>query len=49
MPSGKVFRILKTGNSRTLKEIKVNGKRTEGFFVNHPLLADGGVIEIVTE
>jgi predicted alpha-1,2-mannosidase len=49
MPSGKVFRIVKTGNSRTLKEIKLNGKRIEGFFVAHSLLANGGDIEIVTE
>jgi hypothetical protein len=49
MPSGKKLSIIRTGKSRTLQEIRVNGKRIEDYFVEHALLADGGVIEIVTE
>ncbi len=49
MPSGKKLGIIKTGKSRTLKEIKVNGKRIEGYFVPHSMLANGGQVEIITD
>lgn len=49
MPNGKMVRIQKTGAGRLLKEIKVNGKKTEGYFVKHSVFRDGGVIEVVVE
>lgn len=49
MPSGKVLRIIKSGNSRTLNEIKLNGKRTGGYFVPHSILANGGQLEIIAD
>lgn len=49
MPSGKVVRIIKTGKSRTLKEIKLNGRVINGYFVKHDQLLHAGVIEMVTE
>ncbi|MCR6718719.1 MAG: glycoside hydrolase family 92 protein [Chitinophagaceae bacterium] len=49
MPSGKTLSITKTGTSRILKEIKLNGKKINGYLVTHEQMKDGGEIEVVTE
>lgn len=49
MPSGKTLKITKTGQSRNLKAIKLNGKKIDGYFVTHDQIKDGGVIEVVVE
>lgn len=47
--NGKILTITRTGKTRTLKNILVNGEKNEGYFVPHDLFKNGGSIEIVTE
>ncbi len=47
--TGKTLIITKTGKSRRLAAIKVNGKTIGGYFVPHELFRNGGKIEVVTE
>lgn len=44
----KILTIKRTGNSRNLKAINVNGKARQGYFVPHELFKTGGTIEIQT-
>ncbi|RPD42586.1 GH92 family glycosyl hydrolase [Chitinophaga barathri] len=46
---GKLLTITRSGRSRDMKAIKVNGKEIRGYFVPHDLFRDGGKIEIVTK
>ncbi len=46
--NNKVVTIKKTGNSRVLKSIWVNGKKISGYFVSHDVFRNGGKIEIKT-
>ncbi|UOG77523.1 GH92 family glycosyl hydrolase (plasmid) [Hymenobacter tibetensis] len=46
--NGTVFTVKKAGNGRTLKTIKVNGKTTQGYFVDHALFRTGGRLEVST-
>lgn len=48
MPNGKQVTILKKGKGRTLTEIKVNGRKVNGYFIDHSLFSKGGVLEIIT-
>jgi predicted alpha-1,2-mannosidase len=47
--SGKTITITKTGKSRDLKTIKVDGAVQNGYFVNHSIFKNGAKIEIVTK
>ena len=47
--NGKVLSIKKSGTSRHLHKITVNGKKQEGYFVSHNLFQNGGVIEVKTK
>lgn len=47
-PDGKVLTLKKTGNSRDLEAILVDGKPISGYFVPHSLFMSGGEIEIHT-
>lgn len=47
--TGKTLTLTRTGKSRSLKAIKVNGKEQKGYFVPHELFRNGGKIEIVTK
>jgi predicted alpha-1,2-mannosidase len=47
--SGKVLTISKPGKGRAITGIKVNGKKTDGYFVSHDLFKQGGNITIVTK
>ena len=47
--NGKILTITKTGKTRNLKNILVNGKKNDGYFVPHDLFKNGGRIEIATE
>ncbi len=47
--SGKTLTIKKSGNSRNLASIKVNGKEAEGYFVSYDLFKNGGNIDIQTK
>ena len=47
--SGKTLTIKKSGNSRNLASIKINGKEAEGYFVSYDLFKNGGNIDIQTK
>jgi predicted alpha-1,2-mannosidase len=47
--SGKLLTITKPGKGRNLTDIKVNGKKNEGFFVSHDLFLNGGNLDITTK
>lgn len=47
--NGKTLTLLKTGESRSLKKIKVNGRKNKGYFVPHDLFRNGGKIVIRTK
>ena len=47
--NGKILTITRTGKTRNLKNILVDGKRNDGYFVPHDLFKNGGRIEIATE
>jgi putative alpha-1,2-mannosidase len=47
--NGKELVLKRTGNSRNLKTIKVNGKAINGYFIPHDLFKNGGEIEINTK
>jgi predicted alpha-1,2-mannosidase len=46
--NGKVLTISRTGSTRNMKEIRVNGKTIDGYFVPHDLFRSGGKIEVRT-
>ncbi len=46
--NGKTITIKKSGKSRNLTSIKVNGKDNKGYFVSHDLFKNGGAINIRT-
>lgn len=48
MPNGKQLTIKKSGPSRAMQQIRVNGKVNEGYFVPHDLFKTGGLIEVKT-
>ncbi|MHA4842843.1 GH92 family glycosyl hydrolase [Flavitalea antarctica] len=47
--NGKVVKVKRSGKSRELHSIMVNGKKIEGYFVPHDVFTRGGVIEIKTK
>ncbi|WP_421876603.1 hypothetical protein [Marinoscillum sp.] len=47
--NGKEVTITKSGQSRDLKEIKVNDSRVENYFISHELFQNGGNVEVITE
>jgi predicted alpha-1,2-mannosidase len=47
--NGKLLIITKTGKSRDMKAIQVNGKTIKGYFVPHDLFKTGGDIRILTK
>ncbi len=47
--SGELLTIDHIGNSRALKEIKVNDKPIDGYFVPQKLFKEGGNIKVITE
>lgn len=47
--NGKLLTLVKSGKSRALASIKVNGKEQKGYFVPHDLFKNGGKIVIVTK
>jgi putative alpha-1,2-mannosidase len=49
MPNGKVLTVKKSGPSRNLSTIQVNGTATNGYFVPHQLFNTGGQLEVVTK
>ncbi len=49
MPNGKVLTVKKSGPSRQLSTIRVNGKTSPGYFVSHQLLTTGGQLEVVAK
>ncbi|WP_324676624.1 GH92 family glycosyl hydrolase [Hymenobacter sp. GOD-10R] len=49
MDNGKVVTIKKSGPSRNLGPIKVNGKTNQGYFVDHTLFREGGDLEVTTQ
>lgn len=46
---GKSLKIKHQGNSRNLKNIKVNGTLLEGYFIDHDLFENGGEIIVETK
>lgn len=47
---GKLLTIVHEGKGRKLKTIKVNGKVSNGYFVNHDdIFKNGGKVEMITE
>ena len=48
-PEGKVLTIRKSGGSRDLKQILVNGQENPGYFVSHDLFKNGGEIVVETK
>jgi len=46
--SGKKMTITNPKGGRNLKEIRVNGKKSKGYFISHDLFKNGGKIELVT-
>ncbi|OLY94727.1 alpha-1,2-mannosidase, putative [Cnuella takakiae] len=46
--TGKWLTLKKSGASRNLTAIKVNGKENKGYFVPHDLFRNGGTIEVIT-
>jgi predicted alpha-1,2-mannosidase len=49
MDNGKTLTVKKTGAGRGLTAIKVNGKKTSGYFVPHTLFKTGGNITVNAE
>ena len=49
MPNGKVLTVKKSGASRNLSTIRVNGAPNAGYFVPHQLFSAGGELEVVTK
>ncbi|RYY59322.1 MAG: glycoside hydrolase family 92 protein [Chitinophagaceae bacterium] len=49
MPNGKVVTVKRTGNSRSLGPVLVNGKPIDGYFIPHSLFTSGGTLEIKTK
>lgn len=47
--NGKTLTITKSGKSRNLGAIKMNGKKIEGYFVPHALFKNGGHVEVITK
>jgi predicted alpha-1,2-mannosidase len=47
--SGKLLTLVKSGKSRALASIKVNGKEQKGYFVPHDVFKNGGKIVIATK
>ena len=47
--NGKTLTITRTGKTRNLKNILVNGEKNDGYFVPHDLFKKGGRIQIATE
>lgn len=47
--TGKILTITKSGKSRHMTAINVNGKPIKGYFVPHDLFKNGGKIEVVTK
>lgn len=47
--NGKLLTIKKTGNSRNMSGILVNGKKNTGYFVPHDLFKKGGEVVVQTE
>jgi predicted alpha-1,2-mannosidase len=47
MPNGKVLTMKKSGPSRNLGTIRVNGATHSGYFVPHQLFTTGGQLEVV--
>lgn len=47
--NGKELIINKTGNSRNLKSIKINGEEIAGYFIPYSLFEKGGTITIETQ
>ncbi len=47
--TGKMLTITKSGSSRILTSVKVNGKQNEGYFVSHDLFKNGGHIEMIAK
>lgn len=47
--TGKWLTLTRSGKSRNLKSIKVNGKVIKGYFVPHSLFTNGGKITITTK
>lgn len=48
VPAGKTLTISKEGPSRNMKEIRLNKKTVEGYFVPHSLFTEGGQLTIQT-
>jgi predicted alpha-1,2-mannosidase len=48
MPNGKKVVIRKSGKSRDLLKVQVNGKDQSGYFVPHEVFQKGGTINVVT-
>jgi predicted alpha-1,2-mannosidase len=46
--NGKLLTIKRSGKSRDMKEIQVNGKKLNGYFIPHDLFKNGGEILIRT-
>ena len=46
LPNGKELRIRKTGKSRDLESITVNGSTLKGYFLSHKYFDNGGDIEV---
>ena len=47
-PNGKLLTIKKSGRSRNLSAIIVNGRKINGYFVPHDIFKTGGIIEVKT-
>jgi len=47
--SDKLLTITKSGKSRNMKAIQVNGKTIQGYFVPHELFKTGGSIRMLTK
>jgi predicted alpha-1,2-mannosidase len=47
--NGKTLTIKRSGKSRNLQDIRVNGKSQQGYFVPHELFRQGGSIEVLTK
>lgn len=46
--NGKILTIKKSGNSRNMSSVEVNGKNNIGYFVSHNLFKEGGNINVKT-
>lgn len=47
--NGKVLTIKKPNKGRAITEIKVDGKKNQGYFISHDLFKNGGAVEIITQ